>query len=267
MTVILRNNTYHVQFPYDPMMVQMLKNNIPASGRKWDNNAKIWQVDTQYESTLRQLFPNDKVPPVATQAKVPIETRVIDLRYVGQVKDRGMGETTAFGYSEGQWSVIFPEKVLRMWFEGFVDNTPGASDSFYSVLGLQKSASQDEIKTGYRRMARQWHPDQCREANAAEIFMRIKEAYDILSNANKKARYDAGLMLKASLGITPPVQNECDNYRAPLRCGLVMADGREGLGRFWVSKILAWEDLTDSFGRVLVASWPLGASKPVELWA
>ena len=114
-------------------------------------------------------------------------------------------------------------------------------------------------------MARQWHPDVCREPNAAEIFMRIREAYDALSNPKMKARYDVGLSFAAQQ--PQPIPAALGNgYRAPLRCGYVLAEGVESLGRFAVSKILGWEDVVDNQGRTLVVSWIMGDDKPREVW-
>ena len=61
---------------------------------------------------------------------------------------------------------------------------------YYEVLGLQKGASDDEIKRAYRQMAKKYHPDVNKEPGAEEKFKEINEAYDVLSDPNKKARYD-----------------------------------------------------------------------------
>ena len=60
----------------------------------------------------------------------------------------------------------------------------------YEVLGITKSASQDEIKQAYRRQAKKYHPDLNHEPGAAEKFKEVQEAYDVLSDAEKKQRYD-----------------------------------------------------------------------------
>lgn len=60
----------------------------------------------------------------------------------------------------------------------------------YEVLGISKSASADEIKSAYRKLARKYHPDLNKEPGAEEKFKEVQEAYDILSDANKKAKYD-----------------------------------------------------------------------------
>ncbi len=61
---------------------------------------------------------------------------------------------------------------------------------YYEVLGLQKGASDDEIKKAYRQMAKKYHPDINKEPGAEEKFKEINEAYETLSDPNKKARYD-----------------------------------------------------------------------------
>ncbi|WP_134686932.1 molecular chaperone DnaJ [Brevibacillus migulae] len=61
---------------------------------------------------------------------------------------------------------------------------------YYEVLGVGKDASADEIKKAYRKLARQYHPDVNKEADAEEKFKEVKEAYDVLSDDQKKAHYD-----------------------------------------------------------------------------
>ncbi len=61
---------------------------------------------------------------------------------------------------------------------------------FYEVLGLSKSASLDEIKAAYRKMALQYHPDRNKSHDAEAKFKEVNEAYQVLSNAEKKQAYD-----------------------------------------------------------------------------
>jgi len=99
--------------------------------------------------------------------------------------------------------------------------------------------------------------------------MKIKEAYDVLSNQNTRARYDAGLALEASIGFNIS-KHQRDTvyreYRPPLRCGWVLATGTENIGRFVVSEILGWEDITNASGQVLVTSWDTAAQTYKEEW-
>jgi DnaJ-class molecular chaperone len=61
---------------------------------------------------------------------------------------------------------------------------------FYEVLGVSKSASADEIKKAYRKLALEWHPDRNKSPEANEKFKEINEAYAVLSDARKKETYD-----------------------------------------------------------------------------
>ncbi|MDQ0218250.1 molecular chaperone DnaJ [Peribacillus cavernae] len=61
---------------------------------------------------------------------------------------------------------------------------------YYEVLGVSKGASKDEMKKAYRKLSKQYHPDINKEANAADKFKEITEAYDVLSDDQKKAQYD-----------------------------------------------------------------------------
>ena len=61
---------------------------------------------------------------------------------------------------------------------------------YYEVLGLSKSASEDDIKKAYRKLAKKYHPDINKEADAEAKFKEINEAYEVLSDPQKKATYD-----------------------------------------------------------------------------
>ncbi len=63
----------------------------------------------------------------------------------------------------------------------------------YKTLGVEKKASEEEIKKAYRKLARRWHPDRNPDDSAAEErFKEIQEAYGILSDPDKRKQYDAG---------------------------------------------------------------------------
>src|SRR3954454_2432446 len=63
---------------------------------------------------------------------------------------------------------------------------------YYKTLGVDKKASQDEIKKAYRKLARQYHPDTNKDAGAEDRFKQISEAYDVLGDPEKRKRYDRG---------------------------------------------------------------------------
>lgn len=60
----------------------------------------------------------------------------------------------------------------------------------YEVLGIAKNASDDEIKSAYRKLAKKYHPDINKTADAEEKFKEVQEAYDILKDGEKRAAYD-----------------------------------------------------------------------------
>lgn len=61
---------------------------------------------------------------------------------------------------------------------------------FYEVLGVSKSASSEELKRAYRKLALEWHPDRNKKPEANTKFKEINEAYAVLSDAKKKQQYD-----------------------------------------------------------------------------
>jgi molecular chaperone DnaJ len=67
-----------------------------------------------------------------------------------------------------------------------------AKRDYYEVLGVSKSASGDEIKKAYRRLAMKHHPDRNKEDSGAseKRFKEAKEAYEVLKDAEKRAAYD-----------------------------------------------------------------------------
>jgi len=76
---------------------------------------------------------------------------------------------------------------------------------YYEIMGIQRDASQDEIKRAYRKLARKYHPDVSKEADAEARFKEVGEAYEVLKDAEKRAAYDKlGANWKAGQDFEPP---------------------------------------------------------------
>lgn len=76
---------------------------------------------------------------------------------------------------------------------------------YYEVLGVERNASQDDIKRAYRRLARKYHPDVSKEADAEARFKEMREAYAVLKDPEKRSAYDQfGENWKAGQDFQPP---------------------------------------------------------------
>ena len=64
------------------------------------------------------------------------------------------------------------------------------ANDLYEVLGVDKTASDDEIKKAFRKKARQLHPDVNKDPDAEDRFKELNEAYDVLSDPNNELKYD-----------------------------------------------------------------------------
>ncbi len=65
-----------------------------------------------------------------------------------------------------------------------------AKRDYYEVLGVGRNASDEEIRRAFRKQAFQHHPDRNRDDGAEERFKEVNEAYEVLSDSNKRANYD-----------------------------------------------------------------------------
>src|SRR5215475_9814815 len=76
---------------------------------------------------------------------------------------------------------------------------------YYETLGVARTASADDIKKAYRRLARKYHPDVSKEKDAEAKFKQVQEAYEVLKDPEKRAAYDQlGSNWKAGQDFRPP---------------------------------------------------------------
>lgn len=78
-----------------------------------------------------------------------------------------------------------------------------AQKDLYEILGVSRDASEAEIKKAFRHRARELHPDVNKSANAEEEFKELNEAYDVLSDASKRAQYDRFGTIPGAAGSGP----------------------------------------------------------------
>jgi len=76
---------------------------------------------------------------------------------------------------------------------------------YYKIMGLSRTATQDEVKRAYRKLARKYHPDVSKEKDAEAKFKELGEAYEVLQDPEKRAAYDRlGSNWKAGEDFRPP---------------------------------------------------------------
>ncbi|KAL5729652.1 hypothetical protein ACHQM5_002574 [Ranunculus cassubicifolius] len=112
---------------------------------------------------------------------------------------------SAVGHSTSSYSynpILRKKKKNSQRSRGAILVRAAAAADYYSTLGIPKSATVKDIKSAYRKLARQYHPDVNKEPGATEKFKEISAAYEVLSDDKKRALYDqygeAGL--KSSVG-------------------------------------------------------------------
>lgn len=270
-TLHLENGDLILKTPYNRTLVDDLKASVPLYARRWEPKRKVWVIayihgQDVVDVVKRNLRENLAIPKQSTYANSPVatQTQVLRIEYIGAAKEREDGSLSAMAYCNGDWSVVLPLSVLREWFEG--DNSeavkPDVAPNFYVVLGVKRNATDDDIKRAYRIAAKTWHPD-VNQDDTTKQFQIIQRAYEVLNTQRKK--YDAGLRLQQD---SEKKQSRKERYAAqhnlwlpPKRAGLLTVECKETVGRLMVSRILFWDEILDSQGRILVSYWETDKDK------
>jgi len=263
--------TYAVTTPWNKSFVHGIKTEVSAFNRRWDPQRKVWVVSEAGVGGLADVLNGAfdvevTVAPSASTAAV-VAREDIDVHYMGLVKTRTNGDETAYGHDGQDWAYVFPRSVLESFFSGgkTVLSRPTQAATHFAVLGVARSAGEDEIRRAYRRTICQWHPDVCEEPDATEQFMAVQKAREILLDKSLRGRYEAGLAFQESVDGGESHQYNA-TYSAPVRCGRVAVDIERGVKLGFIHKIHEWKELRDKYGKVLVSSWPAGADMYQERW-
>lgn len=247
-----------VKTPYNAEFVAELKGRIPGTHRRWDGPSKCWLVAGAYEAELKELidrcYGGDVQMPVIIAAAAELKEITFQADYIGSCRDGNAASV----HSGGNWSAKIPEKVLRAWFKQAAE--VGAASTFYGLLGVDQKALPIDIKKAYKRAARQWHPDICREPEGPEMFRKVKEAFDVLNDPMQRARYNAGLAFEAMARVGGGYRfggkpSKYANYIPMLRCGILRVRATQELGGLMVQEILEWGDITNDTGQTMVSFW------------
>lgn len=270
-----------VATPYNADFVNLLKEKVPHNSRSYNRDERIWIVDAKYLQVIKdtaELY-FDHVDVVHDKAQSKNTRQVILVEYMGRTKDdNSFNVAYANCFVNGSWSIRVSEKVLRSYFEGFNEAeqpTQQQDLTLYGLLGAKPASTVDELKRAYLRAAKVWHPDLNKDSDAAEMFKKVKSAWDTLSNPMIRAKYDAGLKLMQKQESPDPSWKSANlstvsdyGYRAPATCGLVDCEIKQGIKQT-ISKIYDWKDDTRTFGSVTlvrVAYWQKGAKEFTTRW-
>lgn len=180
--------------------------------------------------------------------EAPTNPRTFTVEYLGRCKG---ADETAHVKVGGAWLFTVTAEVLKEYFH----KNSGGESSRFALLGVSMDATPDELKSAYRRAARTWHPDVNKEPDAAEMFQKIKQAYDELQDPNFRQKYALGLRLQADVQTlyrrTPKARKKSE-YRAPVTCGIFTADIAGGLKK-QMTRIYAVNDIENADGQIQVA--------------
>lgn len=264
-------DSFDLKTPKNPAFVADLKAALPAGSRRWTDRF-VWEIASVHRDTVVKLvvkhYGQQPVVGGHFHLSSQVKTHALLLEYLGAPKQRDNGDVTSTGWVDGNGgkygNLVMPLAVLAGWFgvttEGNQSKPVIDARSYYTILGVPEKATPEELKKGYRQAARTYHPDVNREPDAADQFKRIKEAYDTLCNPALRLRYDAARFYVRDAAPLPSARNDYDptSWRPPVRCGRLTVEATVAMGIYTVKKIIAWQDVTNGSGQVMVSAWTKG---------
>ena len=281
-TAVIEGNGQTFSFrttSYNPDLKDELKVIVPSACRTWNPGERYgpkrrqghWEISSHYLDKVKDLCQryHFRVDAVGDFDQPREKQVVITLDYMGLVRHRGGDMYTSTGWVNGGWNATFTLAVLQQWF-GFAF-TPGTKPTLYSVLSISAGSSGAEVKKAYRRAARTWHPDVCKEPDAEEQFKRVQSAYEKLGDPRFRAAYDAGLQYEGDVESDNTVTDATAiNWKPPVRCGTLKVKAIVVPSRFeekyQIVEILKWDDIVDSSGRTMITYWPPGGDEFKTKW-
>lgn len=272
--VTIHDGMLAIDTPFSREFKDELKDIVPSIERKWDDKMRVWLVHPKHGKAVKKLIRkyylvDIQIPDVKLEDG-KINTDIIKLLYLGTVKDRNKGFAYGLDFETTNWDILIHKDVLETWFNGNLRKVEGPK-SLFQVLGVSMDSTPDEIKKGFRKMALQWHPDHCKEPNAADKFRIINDAYNILKDEKMRERYLYGINQTALTFGNVRVNNQgierdTDSYVPNLRCGILNAKYEITMGRRIVQEIYSWDDIVDANGKILVTSWAYGDTRLSIEW-
>jgi curved DNA-binding protein len=132
---------------------------------------------------------------------------------------------------------------------------------YYKILGVERSANADQIKSAYRRLARKYHPDVSKEPNAEARFKEMQEAYEVLRDPEKRAAYDQlGSDWKSGQPFRPPPDWGSDFEFHGRPAGADASRRRAGATAGGAA--FAEEDYSDFFSSLFGGGSPFAGARP-----
>ena len=132
-SLTLENGNLVLRCRYDPALVSTIKS-LHNPDRKYDPANKTWIIHPKHAKMValwvKTYLGEDISVPQATIADSKPVTQIFEVRYIGTTKTREDGSSSAYGLVGNDWKLIFPEQVLRSWFDAG-QAVPGTKESLY----------------------------------------------------------------------------------------------------------------------------------------